>query len=851
MSVPRVTRRFLVRLRPGPRSRPFAAVSLCLTLALLPGVVAAGAPALGAPAAGAPAVVDGSWRPVGPSQQGGRTARSAADPWAAVLWQSDGPGLWHTVDGGRTWRQVVTVPVPLGTAHRDVVLDPLDAGHWWYASDVGAGRSESAVWETHDAGATWNEVLRTPDQVHDLLLGADGTVLVSVTGGEAPSDPATTVRRSRDGGRTWSSTAVPARTQGVQVAGDALLFWSSSGVHRAEGLTADQLAPVEAVLDVGDDPHVEQLALFSAHGDLAVGSVLGRGVVGSSDGGRTWSTWLTSDEARIVTSVDVSADDVLVRGSDETFVSGDGGASFRALHLPEEQSAHQRLDRWPDGSLTVTSPRSGVWRSADGAGDDWTRTGVAGGTVHDLVVDDGRLLAATDQGLAVGRLPLVDAEWADPADAGLQGVGTNLLRRVGGVLWRSVQLAQGGFSLQRSPDGVAWSEVLTADGAVTALAGDPDGFLVLASRTLTVCLVRTSADGGATWDEDEGPCLDDAAVHAGAVWGVGRDGLVRTSTALDGWTVVRTAPASALLVDRGRLFVGGHGVEVRDAGTGQVVTAEASPPGLDDAGRITTLLRVGPRVLAGVADDRLDTGPGVLASGDDGASWYDATGDLVDTEVLSLAASPDRRTLWAGTALGGVHELALPAPVLPTALDDDVQVPHGGSATVDVLADDTGGDAALDPTTLGLAPGDGASDPAVTPTRQLVVDGLRFDVGGDGTVTVADESGAGPRTTIVEYTVRTLLGDEAGARLVVTVPGAGPGAGGAEGDAGASEGEDPQDAVGGSTDAGAPGRALGRLAFTGGLGSLAGVLGLGALLALAGAVGLVAERGLRRRDDGR
>lgn len=833
------------------------ATPLCLSLVLLPGAGAVAAPTPGeGPVAGeAPAIVDGPWRPVGPSQQGGRTARSAADPWAAVLWQTDGPGLWHTVDGGRTWRQVVTAPASLGTLRRAVVLDPLDADHWWYASDVTPAASTSAVWETRDAGATWHEVLRTSEQVHDLWLGSGGTVLVAVTGGEYPSDPVTEVHRSRDGGRTWSSEAVPAGTHGVEEAGDALLFSSSTGVRRAEGLSAEQLSPAEVVLDVGDDPAVERLTLFSAHGDLAVGSVLGRGVVGSSDGGRTWSTWLTSGETKVVSSVDVSATDVLVDGGAGTFVSGDGGASFRILPLPEDQSANQRLDRWPDGSLTVSSPRSGVWLSADGTGRDWEREGVAGGTVRDLVVDRGRLLAATDQGLAVGPLPLAGPEWADPADAGLRGVGVSALVRVGGHLWRSVQGPRGGFSLQRSTDGVEWSEVLAAgDGTVTAFAGDRDGdLLVVASRTVTVCLVRTSSDGGATWDVDEGPCLDDALVEGGTVWGAGRDGLLRATEALDGWDVVRSEPATALLVDRGRLVVGGHGVEARDAVTG-VVTSSATVPDLVDAARVTTLLRVGPRLVAGIADDQLGTGPGVLVSDDDGATWYDATGDLVDTEVLSLASAPDRRTLWAGTALGGVHEVTLPAPVLPTAVDDDVQVPRGGTASVDVLADDAGGDAPLDPSSLGLLPVDGApgsegapvSDDA--PGGQLDVDGLHLEVRGDGTVTVTDVSGAGPRTTTVGYSVRTLIGDEAGARLVVTVL---PGGADGDGEAGAAGAGGREEATGGRQAAGDPARATGRLAFTGGLGSLAGVLGLGALLALAGGAGLVVEQRLRRRGGGR
>ena len=245
-----------------------------------------------------------------------------------------------------------------------------------------------------------------------------------------------------------------------------------------------------------------------------------------------------------------------------------------------------------------------------------------------------------------------------------------------------------------------------------------------------------------------------------------------------------SAPTRALLVDRGRLLRGGWGIDA----TGVGGPSPSELPQLAPEAEVTALLRVGPRLVAGVADGLLGVGPAVLQSTDDGRTWTDATEGLVDAEVLALAASADRTTLYAGTRHGGVHALRLPDPVRPAPVDDDVVVTVGGRAEVDVLADDAGGDAEPDRDSLTVRTGTG--DWAASASA----DGVTVRVAGDGRVAVTDEGGAPGRRVDFGYRFTTAVGDEGVGRLTVRVvdddDAGGTGGAGGAGDAGGAGGSD-------------------------------------------------------------
>ncbi len=122
-------------------------------------------------------------------------------------------GVFRTLDGGKTWQQVLFVNENTGCS--DLAMDPQDpntlfAGMWqvsihtWKLDSGGTG---SGVYVTHDGGATWHKITGHGMPAADHPLGK---VAVAI----APSDPQhvyalvqdTTpgLYRSDDGGKKWT-----------------------------------------------------------------------------------------------------------------------------------------------------------------------------------------------------------------------------------------------------------------------------------------------------------------------------------------------------------------------------------------------------------------------------------------------------------------------------------------------------------------------------------------------------------------------------------------------------------------------------------------------------------------------
>ena len=136
-------------------------------------------------------------------------ACTSAGNAVAVGYDEDGAQIWHTANGGRTWARVGQKLWPLGSSVdlTDVVF--ADATNGWAISD---GRGEvdpftnlpvrclgSAVIHTTDGGATWTRQLVPNDADAEPLdalsfvsptrgwaVGADGDILTTTTGGNAP-----------------------------------------------------------------------------------------------------------------------------------------------------------------------------------------------------------------------------------------------------------------------------------------------------------------------------------------------------------------------------------------------------------------------------------------------------------------------------------------------------------------------------------------------------------------------------------------------------------------------------------------------------------------------------------------
>jgi len=161
-----------------------------------------------------------TWKNVGlpASEHIGRIAIDPRDPdvvWVAAqgpLWSSGGDrGLYRTTDGGETWERVLHVDDDTGA--NEVWLDPRDPDtlyvstyqrrrHVWTLINGGPG---SGIWKSTDGGETWRELEKGLPEVDMGRIGlalspADPDVLYAIV--EAQRD-AGGIFRSTDRGETW------------------------------------------------------------------------------------------------------------------------------------------------------------------------------------------------------------------------------------------------------------------------------------------------------------------------------------------------------------------------------------------------------------------------------------------------------------------------------------------------------------------------------------------------------------------------------------------------------------------------------------------------------------------------
>ena len=81
-----------------------------------------------------------------------------------------GKNLWRSTDQGQSWKQLTKFPYDSPRTLLAIETDPADAKRMWFASTTWDGSSEGAVYETRDAGATWQEITAGLPYRKPLLL---------------------------------------------------------------------------------------------------------------------------------------------------------------------------------------------------------------------------------------------------------------------------------------------------------------------------------------------------------------------------------------------------------------------------------------------------------------------------------------------------------------------------------------------------------------------------------------------------------------------------------------------------------------------------------------------------------
>jgi photosystem II stability/assembly factor-like uncharacterized protein len=620
------------------------------------------------------------WEPVGPNGESGDISVASADSGTAVLTQYTKAGPWITTDGGKRWRQVDRLPVAAGDG--TVVVDARDADRMWYAITGTAGSFfkvlldptyEGKMLRTTDGGRTWRPTDFPDTHVYAFVSDPATRVLVAVT--------ADALVTSRDGGRTWSTHAVPMSGEELVDAaiGDGDLYLAThTGVWAVRGILDGVPDGAEQIYDAGETG----LRGTVADGELVAVLDNDNRFVGSRDGGESWETlhefpqfgpWSVAMRGGTIVVGTYQADN---------YVSRDHGATWVTVPRPLRGPVEIDFTPWSDDSLLFASEGGGLFRTdADGANP--TRLGVPGVTAYDVAVSarpDGSpvLLAGTDSDVYRRSLPSAQQLPASASEWGLSGyegyTGTTVNHVVSspsepGVVWKIRHDATGGFWVYRSADGGATWEVRGRDRQVAydlAISPvDPERVVVPFGSLSGVGLFVTR-DGGQSWKKMfQDQVFTDVAMDPAdpdRLWLGSSSGLYRSDDFGETVTKVASGRVTAVAVKGSRIIAGGDRILLSiDGGESfRVADSGGLPMWVSDI--VTVPNRPGTWYAATTshtANGLVKGGRGVLRSTDGGRTWVNVSGGLQNLAVESLVASPGGQWLFAGTIQGGVHRLRI------------------------------------------------------------------------------------------------------------------------------------------------------------------------------------------------
>ncbi len=349
-----------------------------------------------------------AWREVGP-YRGGRSAAVAGveDQPRTFYFGATGGGVWKSVDGGTSWKNVSDGF--FGGSIGAVAVAPSDPNVVWVGGGEKTVRGNvshgSGVWRSLDAGKTW-KAAGLADSRHVARLRVDprdpDRAYAAVLGNLFQDSPTRGVFRTLDGGKTWQRvlhvndaagavdlTIDPSNARvlyaslwrvrrtpwSLSSGGEGSGLWKSvdggdtwSELTRKKGLPTGTVGIIGVAVSPGRPENL--YALIEAEDG---------GLFRSTDGGETWSR--TSDDRQLRQRAwyfsRLAADP---RDADSVYVlnvafhhSRDGGKSFETIETPHGD--HHDLwisDRDPlrmihasDGGASVSFDGGRTWSRQD------------------------------------------------------------------------------------------------------------------------------------------------------------------------------------------------------------------------------------------------------------------------------------------------------------------------------------------------------------------------------------------------------------------------------------------------------------------------------------------------------